>query len=317
MSRRIYVAHMALDSHAHSDKGGDMTVLDVRYVSTVSETGPDTVCIHCIWNLMPQKQPVLYLLYLEQSWIQSRYSVSVDPWDQLTLLYRYTHFVIQNISWYVYPLYPKAYPLYPCISTISWPYPDHILTISWPYPVYSNISDAYPDHILSIFCAYSVQHILAISAIFAPYLCPYSEHVGDVGDVGHVLQIMVDRAVDANRTLFTERFRLQAVSCVQAVWWGVQEMWYRLEELTDVIRTFNILAEVSPKVWMPVTCIGLFCGFAFASHPPRHMDDSSPTKCSKLPICTHITHITHMWTVHTQRGNDDDTVSTARNRLWL
>ena len=41
--------------------------------------------------------------------------------------------------------------------------------------------------------------------------------VGDVGDVGHVLQIMVDRAVDANRTLFTERFRLQAVSCVQAV----------------------------------------------------------------------------------------------------
>ena len=43
--------------------------------------------------------------------------------------------------------------------------------------------------------------------------------MGDVGDVGHVLQIMMDRAVDANRTgtLFTERFRLQAVSCVQVV----------------------------------------------------------------------------------------------------
>ena len=139
------------------------------------------------------------------------------------------------------------------------PYPDHILTISWPYPVYSNISDAYPDHILSIFCAYSVQHILAISAIFAPYLCPYSEHVGDVGDVGHVLQIMVDRAVDANRTLFTEWFRLQAVSCVQAVWWGVQEMWYRLEELlctnipwmprTSEMADFPFLVEIAISWW--------------------------------------------------------------------
>ena len=120
------------------------------------------------------------------------------------------------------------------------PYPYHILTISWPYPVYSNISDAYPDHILSIFCA-------------------YSEHVGDVGDVGHVLQIMVDRAVDANRTLFTERFRLQAVSCVQAVWWGVQEMWYRLEELlctnipwmprTSEMADFPFLVEIAISWW--------------------------------------------------------------------
>ena len=64
-------------SHRFHDKS---TGLDGRYVSTVSETGPDTVCIHCIWNLLAQKQPVLYLLYLEQSWIQSRYSVSVDPY---------------------------------------------------------------------------------------------------------------------------------------------------------------------------------------------------------------------------------------------
>ena len=54
------------------------TTLDGKYVSTVSESGSDTGCIHCIWNLSARKQPVLYLLYLEQSWIQSGYSVSVD-----------------------------------------------------------------------------------------------------------------------------------------------------------------------------------------------------------------------------------------------
>ena len=41
--------------------------LDGEYVSTVSERGSDTGCIHCILNLSARKQPVLYLLYLEQS----------------------------------------------------------------------------------------------------------------------------------------------------------------------------------------------------------------------------------------------------------
>ena len=57
-----------------------LPILDGRYVSIVSEIGSDTGCIQCIWNLPVQKQYVLYLLYLEWSWIQSGCTVSVYPY---------------------------------------------------------------------------------------------------------------------------------------------------------------------------------------------------------------------------------------------
>ena len=46
----------------------------------MSEIGADKGCVHCIWTLPVRKQPVLYLLYLEQSWIQSGYTVSAHPY---------------------------------------------------------------------------------------------------------------------------------------------------------------------------------------------------------------------------------------------
>ena len=51
-----------------------MYPLDI-YVSTVSGVGSDTGCICCIWSQLAQRQSILYLLYLEQSWIQGRYNV--------------------------------------------------------------------------------------------------------------------------------------------------------------------------------------------------------------------------------------------------
>ena len=48
----------------------EMPDLDDICVSTVSGAGSDTGCICCIWSQLAQKQSIMYLLYLEQSWIQ-------------------------------------------------------------------------------------------------------------------------------------------------------------------------------------------------------------------------------------------------------
>ena len=52
------------------------------------------------------------------------------------------------------------------ILTISWPYPDHILTISCLLKHIWCISWPYSEHILCIFCAAYLSHICHICTIF-------------------------------------------------------------------------------------------------------------------------------------------------------